>query len=121
MAPEANTASLHQDVTLPQGWAYAVLSLQLRVLGWNDDDLVHDTLVVELQDDTGASLAVLGNFSNLDMGTVSPKAGGKWHWHQKWDAPCYSGSFNTATGLTFVGHLGKGDAKNGLGDRKSVV
>ncbi|HEX5584065.1 PQQ-binding-like beta-propeller repeat protein [Gaiella sp.] len=56
-----------------------------------------------------------GNFSNLDMSTVSPKAGGKWHWHQKWDAPCYSGSVNTATGVTFVGHLGKGDAKDGKG------
>jgi glucose dehydrogenase len=56
-----------------------------------------------------------GNFSNLNLNTVSPTSGGKWYWHQKWEAPCYSGSINTASGITFVGHLGQGDAKNGLG------
>jgi glucose dehydrogenase len=56
-----------------------------------------------------------GNFSALNMATVSPTSGGKWQWHQIWQAPCYSGSANTASGLTFIGHLGKGDAKDGLG------
>jgi len=56
-----------------------------------------------------------GNFSSLDMGSISPKSGGKWLWHQIWQAPCYSGTVNTASGLTFVGHLGQGDAKNGQG------
>ncbi len=56
-----------------------------------------------------------GNFSALDMSTVSPTSGGKWAWHQIWLAPCYSGSLNTASGLTFIGHLGQGTAQNGLG------
>jgi hypothetical protein len=61
-----------------------------------------------------------GNFSALDMSTVSPKSGGKWAFHQTWLAPCYSGSVTTASGLTFVGHLGQGDAKNGLGYLSAV-
>jgi quinohemoprotein ethanol dehydrogenase len=61
------------------------------------------------------SLNDSGNFSNLDLSTITPTAGGKWHWHQHWTAPCYSGSVSTASGLTFVGHLGQGDAKNGAG------
>jgi quinohemoprotein ethanol dehydrogenase len=56
-----------------------------------------------------------GNFSALNMNTVSPSSGGKWAWHQIWNAPCYSGTVNTASGLTFVGHLGQGSAQNGLG------
>jgi hypothetical protein len=56
-----------------------------------------------------------GNFSSLNMASVNPKAGGKWNWHQTWLAPCYSGTANTASGLTFVGHLGQGVAKDGLG------
>lgn len=56
-----------------------------------------------------------GNFSSLNLSTISPTSGGSFAWHQKWPAPCYSGSVSTASGLTFVGHLGQGDAKNGLG------
>jgi glucose dehydrogenase len=56
-----------------------------------------------------------GNFSSLNMTKVSPTSGGKWNWHQIWLAPCYSGSVNTASGLTFVGHLGQGVAKDGQG------
>jgi quinohemoprotein ethanol dehydrogenase len=56
-----------------------------------------------------------GNFSALDTTSVSPTSGGKFAWHQTWQAPCYSGTTDTATGLTFVGHLGPGDAKTGLG------
>jgi quinohemoprotein ethanol dehydrogenase len=42
-----------------------------------------------------------GNFSAFDVTT------GKLAWHQRWDAPCYSGSMNTASGITFIGHLGQ--------------
>jgi quinohemoprotein ethanol dehydrogenase len=56
-----------------------------------------------------------GNFSALNMNTVSPTSGGKFAWHQTWLAPCYSGTVDTASGLTFVGHLGQGTAQNGLG------
>jgi len=56
-----------------------------------------------------------GNFSSLDMGSVNPTHGGHWEWHQIWHAPCYSGTFSTASGLTFVGHLGQDTAQNGLG------
>ena len=32
---------------------------------------------------------------------------GKLKWHQHWPAPCYSGSMNTASGITFIGWLGR--------------
>jgi alcohol dehydrogenase (cytochrome c) len=51
-----------------------------------------------------------GNFSSLNVDNPT-----KWNWHEKWDAICFSGSANTATGLTFVGHLQQGTATNGLG------
>ena len=50
-----------------------------------------------------------GNFAMMNVTT------GKLTWHQHWEAPCYSGSMNTASGLTFIGHLGQGNAQNGLG------
>lgn len=56
-----------------------------------------------------------GNFTSLDLATVSPSSGGKDQWHQMWLAPCFSGSANTASGLTFIGHLGVGLAKDGKG------
>jgi len=56
-----------------------------------------------------------GNFTALNLSTVSPSSGGKDAWHQIWLAPCFSGSVDTASGLTFVGHLGEGLAKNGKG------
>ncbi len=56
-----------------------------------------------------------GNFTSLDLSTVSPSSGGKNAWHQIWLAPCFSGSVDTASGLTFVGHLGEGTAQNGRG------
>lgn len=56
-----------------------------------------------------------GNFSSLNMSTVSPTSGGKFSWHQEWDAPCYSGTVDTASGVTFVGHLGEGTAQSGQG------
>jgi quinohemoprotein ethanol dehydrogenase len=56
-----------------------------------------------------ASTSNSGNFSALDVTT------GKLTWHQHWEAPCYSGSMNTAAGITFVGHLGEGNAQDGKG------
>jgi glucose dehydrogenase len=55
-----------------------------------------------------------GNFSSLNVTT------GKLAWHQHWEAPCYSGSMNTATGITFIGHLGIGNARDGKGYLEAV-
>jgi quinohemoprotein ethanol dehydrogenase len=55
-----------------------------------------------------------GNFSAFDVTT------GKLTWHQHWEAPCYSGSMNTASGLTFIGHLGIGNARDGKGYLEAV-
>jgi quinohemoprotein ethanol dehydrogenase len=60
-----------------------------------------------------------GNFTALDVttGRYSKGVG----WHQRWDAPCYSGSMNTASGLTFIGHLGQqANAQDGLGYLEAV-
>jgi len=51
------------------------------------------------------STSNLGNFTAFDV-TTGKRSGGN-AWHQKWDAPCYSGSMNTGSGLTFIGHLGQ--------------
>jgi len=50
-----------------------------------------------------------GNFSSLNVTT------NKWNWHQAWGTPCYSGEVNTASGLTFVGHIGPGNGRSGQG------
>ena len=50
-----------------------------------------------------------GNFTALNVET------GKLKWWQKWDAICYSGSVNTAGGVTFVGHYGTGNGSKGDG------
>jgi len=59
------------------------------------------------QGDTSTSNS--GNFSALNVET------GKLAWHQHWPAPCYSGSMNTASGITFIGWLGVGNAQDGKG------
>ena len=56
----------------------------------------------------------LGNFSALNPST------GKLAWHQQWQTPCYSGSVNTATGLTFIGHIGPGNGQTGQGYLEAV-
>jgi quinohemoprotein ethanol dehydrogenase len=61
-----------------------------------------------------ASTSNSGNFAALDVTT------GKLTWHQHWEAPCYSGSMNTATGITFIGHLGEGNAQDGKGYLEAV-
>jgi glucose dehydrogenase len=55
-----------------------------------------------------------GNFSALKVTT------GKLSWHQHWPSPCYSGSVNTASGITFVGWLGVGNAQDGHGFLEAV-
>ena len=55
-----------------------------------------------------------GNFTALDVQT------GKYVYHQHWSAICYSGSANTASGLTFVGHFGTGDGSKGDGYLEAV-
>jgi glucose dehydrogenase len=55
-----------------------------------------------------------GNFSALNLTT------NKFEFHQKWSAICFSGSANTASGLTFVGHLGEGSGSTGQGYLEAV-
>jgi quinohemoprotein ethanol dehydrogenase len=55
-----------------------------------------------------------GNFTSLNVQT------GKYTFHQHWPAICYSGSVNTAGGLTFVGHYGSGDGSKGDGYLEAV-
>jgi hypothetical protein len=37
----------------------------------------------------------------------------KWEFHQNWSQICFSGSADTASGVTFVGQLGAGGSGNG--------
>lgn len=55
-----------------------------------------------------------GNFTALNVQT------GKLTFHQHWPAICYSGSANTAGGVTFVGHFGTGDGSKGDGYLEAV-
>jgi quinohemoprotein ethanol dehydrogenase len=55
-----------------------------------------------------------GNFASLNVLT------GKLAWKQHWPAICYSGSVNTASGLTFVGHYGSGNGADGKGWLEAV-
>jgi glucose dehydrogenase len=64
------------------------------------------------QGDTSTSNT--GNFSSLNVTT------GKLAWHQHWPSPCYSGSLNTASGITFIGWLGVGNAQDGKGVLEAV-
>ncbi len=48
-----------------------------------------------------------GTFSSLDVAT------NKWEFHQNWSQICFSGSADTASGVTFVGQLGAGGSGNG--------
>jgi glucose dehydrogenase len=66
-----------------------------------------------------ASTSNWGNFTAFDV-TTGKRTGGN-AWHQRWDAPCYSGSMNTASGLTFIGHLGQQpNAQDGKGYLEAV-
>ncbi len=50
-----------------------------------------------------------GNYSALDVTTGRLKV------HEHWRDICYSGTVNTAGGVTFVGHFGTGDGSKGDG------
>jgi quinohemoprotein ethanol dehydrogenase len=64
--------------------------------------------------DGSTPISNTGNFTALDVQT------GKYVYHQHWSAICYSGSANTAGGLTFVGHFGTGDGSKGDGYLEAV-
>jgi quinohemoprotein ethanol dehydrogenase len=55
-----------------------------------------------------------GNFTSLNLQT------GKYTYHQHWPAICYSGSANTAGGITFVGHWGTDNGSKGDGYLEAV-
>jgi len=55
-----------------------------------------------------------GNFTSLNVET------GQFTFHQHWPAICYSGTANTAGGVTFVGHFGTGDGSKGDGYLSAV-
>jgi alcohol dehydrogenase (cytochrome c) len=64
--------------------------------------------------DGSTPLSNTGNFTSLNVLT------GKFTFHQHWPAICYSGSANTAGGVTFVGHFGSGDGTKGDGYLEAV-
>jgi alcohol dehydrogenase (cytochrome c) len=64
--------------------------------------------------DGSTAISNSGNFTSLNVQT------GKYTFHQHWPAICYSGSANTAGGLTFVGHFGTGDGSKGDGYLEAV-
>ena len=64
--------------------------------------------------DGSTAISNSGNFTALNVLT------GKYTWHQHWPAICYSGSANTAGGITFVGHFGTGDGSKGDGYLEAV-
>lgn len=59
--------------------------------------------------DGSTPLSNSGNYAALDVTT------GKLKVWQHWPAICYSGSANTAGGVTFVGHWGSGNGADGQG------
>ena len=64
--------------------------------------------------DGSTAISNSGNFTALNVTT------GQYTWHQHWPAICYSGSANTAGGVTFVGHFGTGDGSKGDGYLEAV-
>jgi quinohemoprotein ethanol dehydrogenase len=64
--------------------------------------------------DGSTAISNTGNFTSLNVET------GKFTFHQHWPAICYSGSANTAGGVTFVGHFGTGDGSKGDGYLEAV-
>jgi quinohemoprotein ethanol dehydrogenase len=64
--------------------------------------------------DGSTPLSNSGNFTALNVET------GQYTWHQHWPAICYSGSANTAGGITFVGHFGTGNGAKGDGYLEAV-
>jgi hypothetical protein len=65
--------------------------------------------------DGSTPISNTGNFTSLNLNT------GGYVFHQHWPAICYSGSANTAGGLTFVGHWGSGNGSDGQGYLEAVA
>src|SRR3954453_5243145 len=64
--------------------------------------------------DGSTPISNTGNFTSLNLLT------GKYTYHQHWPAICYSGSANTAGGITFVGHWGTDNGSKGDGYLEAV-
>jgi quinohemoprotein ethanol dehydrogenase len=64
--------------------------------------------------DGSTPISNTGNFTSLNVET------GNFTFHQHWPAICYSGSANTAGGVTFVGHFGTGNGSAGDGYLEAV-
>jgi glucose dehydrogenase len=64
--------------------------------------------------DGSTPLSNSGNFTSLNLET------GNYVFHQHWQDICYSGSVNTAGGITFVGHWGSGNGADGKGYLEAV-
>jgi hypothetical protein len=64
--------------------------------------------------DGSTPISNTGNFTSLNVQT------GQYTYHQHWPAICYSGSANTAGGITFVGHWGNGNGSDGQGYLEAV-
>jgi glucose dehydrogenase len=64
--------------------------------------------------DGSTPLSNSGNFTSLNLET------GNYVYHQHWQDICYSGSVNTAGGITFVGHWGSGNGADGKGYLEAV-
>jgi quinohemoprotein ethanol dehydrogenase len=64
--------------------------------------------------DGSTPLSNSGNFTSLNLET------GNYVYHQHWQDICYSGSVNTAGGVTFVGHWGSGNGADGKGYLEAV-
>ena len=71
-------------------------------------------VAVQFVGDGSSPLSNSGNFTALNVQT------GNFVWHQHWSAICYSGSANTAGGITFVGHFGTGNGSKGDGYLEAV-
>ncbi|HEX8820322.1 MAG TPA: M4 family metallopeptidase [Archangium sp.] len=83
LGPQKST--VHQTVTIPSDTTAAVYSFWLRIYsGAFTDGAVHHTLVAKVRDTSGAALATLKSFSNLD------DTGGK-HFEHRFDLSAYKG------------------------------
>ena len=79
-------------------------------------DFKGTSAAVELKD---KEITLFGD-AQFQLVQVEDVLTGKLKFHQHWQAPCYSGSMNTAGGITFIGHLGTGNAQSSDGYLEAV-
>jgi hypothetical protein len=108
-AGTAGSASLAQKVTIPSTSTSAVLSFWLRVTSEETGAAPVDTLQVQLRNTSGAVLATLATYSNLDKGTV--------YVQKNFDLTAYKGQ---AVTVTFAGAENDGAATSFIIDDVSV-